>query len=187
MEASQRSGVLVVNKLANHRHGGEGGWWGAPTTTSGASGGCLISAHHERRRNHKGWKDGAAGITDQRLDSGKGDRRTEIRRRRREVRDVGACGYFSFHFTRWSVGRARCLGYFARNDVRLSYASGSPDLKHFGTAKDVAAAAAKRASPSTDGETSHPRYPAFSPDRPCMWIVEKPTIPLFVAVFPANR
>jgi hypothetical protein len=105
MEASQRSGVLVVKKLANHRHGGEGGWWGAPTTTSGASGGCLISAHHERRRKHKGWKDGAAGITDQRLDSGKGDRRTEIRRRRREVRDVGACGYFSFHFTRWSVGR----------------------------------------------------------------------------------
>jgi hypothetical protein len=78
-------------------------------------------------------------------------------------------------------------GVFRWNDVRLSYASGSPDLKHFGTAKDVAAAAAKRASPSTDGETSHTRYPAFSPDRPCMWIVEKPTIPLFVAVFPANR
>jgi hypothetical protein len=63
----------------------------------------------------------------------------------------GLAAIFLFISRDGAWGRARCLGYFVGNDVRLSYASGSPDLKHFRTAKDVAAAVLRQPNGQVGG------------------------------------
>jgi hypothetical protein len=58
--------------------------WSAPTATSGAGGGCPISVHTPREEaKPEGMEKWSSGDHRSGLDSGGGDLRREIRRRRR--------------------------------------------------------------------------------------------------------